>query len=124
MQTDAQQGFGNANGGTYGDRRRRRATKDIVFTTALVKNNLLTTPVPGWGIDIVSGDKEDQRPSWPTRTVCHSGMTPRCRPCDEAVQDPQNDGCFVPAGEGQAGRALLNLTDPNSNLTEAYYKVP
>ena len=51
-------------------------------------------------------------------------MTPRCRPCDEAVQDPQNDGCFVPAGKDQAGRALLNLTDPNSNLTEAYYKVP
>ena len=54
-------------------------------------------------------------------------MTPRCRPCDEDVQDPQNDGCFVPGPMGvkPAKQASSYMSvKPNSKLTEAYYKVP
>ena len=122
-----------------GNRRRRRATKDIIFTTALVTNQNLTdhlsgdmsllfkrrveavTSAPNEDTDFILS--EDQRPSWPTRTVCHSGVTPRCRPCDEAVEDQTDDGCFVTDAKGQEGRAYLSVK-PNSNLTEAYYKVP
>ena len=54
-------------------------------------------------------DQEDQRPSWPTRTVCHSGMASRCQPCDEAVQDSQNDGCFMMAGKNITGYAHMSV---------------